>query len=902
MSTPKYCIILAAGKGTRMKSESTPKVCFKVNGVPAILRAMRAYAAAGIRQFVVVVGGPLAGKVVETVNSEFPNAVFAYQPMQDGTAGAAACAVRGMVAVPDGEDVLVAAGDRIVDSGVLEQLFDAQGSQGAALSLLALESSSPTSAGRILLDGHGAPMAVAELADIRQRRAYARLQEAVLRGETRRRPLFDLLCGSFFPPEASPDETRGRRAFGELWDALAAGPDDIGEDTRRRIAEASAAFRFDTDGGAITFTPDEAEASPMRNVSVYLLKFGVLREALGGVGRDNAQGENYLSGLVEAVYRAGRGREGCATALFTVKDPAKVLGFNNPSELLAVEKALGSARGVRACEPGLLRPLSEWKAFFEEAGMPGTRAHAAMQGIYGDSPDTIQRQVSEMRRLAEAAERHFRPGVPLMFVRAPGRLNAMGRHIDHQGGNCNLMTIGFETMMLVAPRDDDTVAMAHCDSEDYPASSFRIGELLAELPWDDWETLVGSPRLASLIREGGGVGWTDYIKAAILRVQKQFREAMLRGMDMLVSGNIPQAAGLSSSSSLVVCATDAAVHLNGLSTFPKQFITLCGEGEWFVGTHGGSADHAAVKMGARGSIIKVRFFDFGVEETVPFPDGYSMLVCDSGVKARKSSNAKDQYNHRVACYKIGFELIRKFCPQYAPLLKHLRDVNTGTLRVPLREIYKILLMLPEEPTRAEVEQMLPGVDLSRAFSGHDSTQDRRYPVRGVVLFGLGEMRRAAKLADALRRNDIQTVGEMFRYSHDGDRVVSYDENWNQVPFVPRTGNGHIMVLMDDLESGDVERVTRAQLEWQSGAYSCSIPEIDLMVDIAQRTPGVIGAQLAGAGLGGCMMILARNDAVAAVRANLEQRYYIPSGHPVRILRCSPIAGASPVTIPDDFSQ
>ena len=230
------------------------------------------------------------------------------------------------------------------------------------------------------------------------------------------------------------------------------------------------------------------------------------------------------------------------------------------------------------------------------------------------------------------------------------------------------------------------------------------------------------------------------------------------------------------------------------------------------------------------------------------------------------------------------------------ILKHLRDVNTTTLNLPLRDIYKILLRLPENPTRTEVEQLLPDVDLSRAFSGHDSTPDRKYPVRGVVLYGLGEMRRAAKLAEAFKRNDLATVGKMFQFSHDGDRVVSYDKNWNPTPFMPNTGNSYILALLDDLDSGDVERVTRAQLEWQTGAYACSIPEIDKMVDIAQRTPGVIGAQLAGAGLGGCMMILTQNDAVDAVYDNLEKLYYAPANRPPRILKCKPVAGAAPIML------
>lgn len=900
MNAPLYTIILAAGKGTRMKSAQLPKVCFEVNGVPAIVRAMRSYRESGVLQFIVVVGGQLAGKVISTVSAEFPNVVYTYQPEQDGTAGAVDCALKGLTTIGDSDDILVVAGDRLIDRAILEQFYYTYYSARADFALLALELHEPSSAGHILSDKHGTPMAIIEMADIRQRRAYFKLREAVESGVRDNATLFEILCASFFPPEAVHDPVKGRKAFGELWVLLAGTLAGTNENSDPHSAEAligagKCDFTFETPDGPVSFSADEAEASPLRNNSIYLVKRGVLVNALKSFTRDNAQREIYLSDILNAVYRQGLA-DGPKTAILTVSNRSQILGFNNPSELLEVERLLSETGGTRRPphEPGLLLPLSRWRELFAEAAIPGTRFHTLLLSIYGDK-EVIARQSAEMRRLGDEAAARFKPDTPLMFVRAPGRLNAMGRHVDHQGGNCNLMTISYETMMFAAERADDLVSLSHCDSDNFPAASFKLGELLSELPWEDWDTVINSKILANRIKEKG-VQWTDYIRAAILRIQKKYKKFPLAGMDILVSGNIPMAAGLSSSSSLMVCAMEILVRMNGLDTFPNQFVTLCGESEWFVGTHGGSSDHAAVKLGGCGSITKVRFFDFGIEETVPFPDGYCMLVCDSGVKARKSSNAKDQFNHRVACYRMGFALIRKYCPQYAAVLHHLRDVNTTTLHVPLREIYKMLLMLPDNPTRTELEHILPSDVQEQCFSGHDSRPDRRYPIRGVVLYGLSEMQRAAELADVLKARDLSRIGQMMAASHDGDRVVSHDALWHESPFHPQINNNYIMELLDDLESGDVARVTHAQLDRQCGAYGCSVPEIDLMVDIAARTPGVVGAQLAGAGLGGCMMILTARDAIPELTRNLKQFYYDKSRKGGRILVCRPVAGAGALKI------
>jgi galactokinase len=68
----------------------------------------------------------------------------------------------------------------------------------------------------------------------------------------------------------------------------------------------------------------------------------------------------------------------------------------------------------------------------------------------------------------------------------------------------------------------------------------------------------------------------------------------------------------------------------------------------------------------------------------------------------------------------------------------------------------------------------------------------------------------------------------------------------------------------------------------SGSYECSIPEIDRIVDIACGLHGVEGAQLAGAGLGGCAMVLAQKDFAADIvwtlrDNNIDADIFVPIG-------------------------
>ena len=152
------------------------------------------------------------------------------------------------------------------------------------------------------------------------------------------------------------------------------------------------------------------------------------------------------------------------------------------------------------------------------------------------------------------------------------------------------------------------------------------------------------------------------------------------------------------------------------------------------------------------------------------------------------------------------------------------------------------------------------------FASH--SDPGRYTIRDVVTFGVSECERSRLAADLLDRRDLEGFGEMVLVSHDGDRV-----------------NG------SPAARGAAAAGPKAEDLWRmTGAYGCSTPNIDRLVDLATGVPGVYGAQLAGAGLGGCVTILARQSAVPRVRATLAREYYRPLGLAPSVWRVRPVAG------------
>jgi N-acetylgalactosamine kinase len=885
-----------------MGSTTRHKVCFPIDGQPAINRALKIYNECGIKQHILVVGA-LAGQVIETVGTAFDNAIFAYQAERLGTAHAARQAVKVLDGLESEQDVLLVAGDRIIKPAVLEELFDLYYSQNCDMAVLAVPNRHKSDQGRLVTGSRGQLVGIVEAADIRQRQILRELREIAGRetvpGCAKLRRIIEV---GFTAGGKQPQDIKFEKAFGDLWNVLAVKKRDLSAaEIFTLIPEHKTQFEFlDDPGKTLINTPAQINNAEWLNNSVYLIKTGALRYALSKLDSDNAQQEEYLSEMVNHLsMRIEKGRRKYRLKYLAIQDPNGVLGFNNPSELLEVEALIQSHHEKPALEKVLseasYRTVADWLASFQglesRRDRPAdNRLWQALVELYSAEREVILERVQAYISTLTHAANVIGPDKKIFLVRSPGRVNTMGRHIDHQGGTCNLMTIGYETLMAVRPREDDRVRLFSVNPDHFPDREFSISEMVEDLPWDDWLSLVNSAKVSEMVHTYGG-DWAQYVKAAVLRLQKKFTTEKLSGMDLVVSGNIPMAAGLSSSSSLVVGAAEATVTVNQLDTFPAQLVDLCGEGEWFVGTRGGAADHAAVKFGQKGKVVKVTFFDFSILDIVPFPQDYALVVCDSGLKAQKTVNARDLFNHRISCYRIGFLPIKRFFPQYAPMLNHLRDVNMKHLNIPLSLIYRILLHLPEKATQDELRAFLPGVDLDLFFSQHNPPSDGQYPIRGVVLFGLAEMERAKLFADAMKDGRIGYVGRLMNVSHDGDRVVTIDERENETPYQAPISNDYILKLIQDLESGDLERVRRAQLQWQPGSYHCSLPEIDRMVHISLQTKGVVGAQLAGAGLGGCMMVLAHHDAVPNLIQNLTERYYTPHAKPPTVLICRPVAGS-----------
>lgn len=485
------------------------------------------------------------------------------------------------------------------------------------------------------------------------------------------------------------------------------------------------------------------------------------------------------------------------------------------------------------------------------------------------------------------------PDREVLVIRTAGRVNVLGTHIDHRGGSVNPVAVN-HLWLVVAPREDDLVAARNVESSQFPDEQFRIRQCLPVgtrvEDWDSWclaefEKRKGDPSIT----------WSNYIRAAVLYLQNIHTDSggtftpPMRGMDMVFYGDIPRAVGLSSSSAVVVATAEAVARLNSMEISRTDMVRHCGYAEWYVGTRGGSSDHAAIIFAEPNAILHAAAFATSVEN-VPVPEGYSLVLANSLIEAKKQAGARSAFNGRVAAYIFGLMLIKKQFPQYAEKLEHLRDVNPRTLDVVESEIYRIVRSLPMSARREELLNQLPEDEhkMRRVFRSHDEPADG-YPIRQVCLYGIAECIRSDMVPQCLHSGDVTRFGAMMSISHDGDRVTRLVDG-ARVPVNNSYPDERIDGLIHDAESRDSQRMERARLWRQGGGYNVSLPELDTLVDIALATPGVAGAKLVGAGMGGCIVAIVKSEHAGELIENMAQQYYRPGNLPPSAETITPVGG------------
>src|SRR5271166_4403407 len=146
-------IILAAGKGTRMRSQRA-KVLHELGGEPMIRRAVRAVAAVEPKPYpVVIVVGHQAREVEAAIN--FHGARFALQEPQRGTGDAVRFGLNKISEDFDG-DVLITYGDMpAITSATLRAFLEAHRKSGAKLSFISIVLDDPAAYGRVIRDAAG---------------------------------------------------------------------------------------------------------------------------------------------------------------------------------------------------------------------------------------------------------------------------------------------------------------------------------------------------------------------------------------------------------------------------------------------------------------------------------------------------------------------------------------------------------------------------------------------------------------------------------------------------------------------------------------------------------------------------------------------------------------------------
>ncbi|HVM97918.1 MAG TPA: galactokinase [Candidatus Acidoferrales bacterium] len=399
-------------------------------------------------------------------------------------------------------------------------------------------------------------------------------------------------------------------------------------------------------------------------------------------------------------------------------------------------------------------------------------------------------------------------GRDAQFVtRAPGRVNLLGEHTDYNGLPVLPMAIDRNTLIAGAARRDLQVNVKNLDSSFAPRS-FELAKSIPAFAAGDWG---------------------NYTKAAAQGLALHAGKTLRHGADLLVDGNIPHGAGLSSSSALVVATALALLAANERHESPETLAEILPGAERYVGTLSGGMDHAISLLAEAGHALRIDFFPLRTRP-VPLPSGYDIIVCHSLVQAEKSAAAKRHYNHRVIECRLACRLL---------------DVALGT-------------GLPRDLTMlGDLATLFPGRSLSE-FVAYLSPW---LPDRPLSLAEIATYIGAPVDALQVQCQVPPGLSDAFAVVRRARHVLTEAERVGQAEEALGAGDaGAFASLMDASHASCRDD------------YEISCREIEDLIR-ASKDGGALGARLTGAGFGGCTVSLVDRSRTAEFLKHVDRHFY-----------------------------
>ncbi len=289
---------------------------------------------------------------------------------------------------------------------------------------------------------------------------------------------------------------------------------------------------------------------------------------------------------------------------------------------------------------------------------------------------------------------------PERILHAPGRVNLIGEHTDYNGGFVLPMAIDREVLIAAQARADRIVRMVALDFN-RAQSEFSLDAIRP----DDTHT------------------WSNYIRGVAYFLQR--RGAKLRGLDLVIRGQVPMGAGLASSAALEVCGAVTFRVFSDLAIDTVDLAKLCQQAEnEFVGVKSGIMDQFAALLARKDHALLIDCRDLS-HQLVPLPKGAAIVICDT---MKRRGLVDSEYNARRAECE---EAVHRLNEKIDRPIKTLRDVSASEF--------------------ARFENDLPPILSKRA--------------RHVI----HENERALNAVQAAKKNDLAEFGRLMYASHESLR-------------------------------------------------------------------------------------------------------------------------------------